>query len=223
VVGVTSRSLHHLGANPESIQQKAALTPQPIWKFWWKEESLASVRIRNPDRPSRNLVSTPTTLSRVPLPTETHRARRTLKKQRHQMRTLVFTDVIKNSCEWEIETYSQIPPQYLHVTLAAVAITHAGRSKDSTSVSIGIVCLTLALRKQASQNWHPKPQLQRIVYLLLSAWLLARDQYACNNWPTWRNLWGGGWGGRCFLLPNKFWDGLTCYCNTASRLGDKNT
>jgi hypothetical protein len=62
----TSRPLYHLESAPISTEQEPGWAPAADWTFWWREKFLTAARIGIPDGPARGLVTTLTTLYRLP-------------------------------------------------------------------------------------------------------------------------------------------------------------
>jgi len=65
-VNFRSRPLYHLESAPIPTEQEPGWAPAPVWTFWWREKSLTAARIGIPDGSTRDLVTTMTTLSRLP-------------------------------------------------------------------------------------------------------------------------------------------------------------
>jgi hypothetical protein len=67
VVNCTLRSLYARKVTSVPIGMETRWSPEPIWVLRSKEKSLSAAGIRTPDRPTRSLVITTTTLSQLRL------------------------------------------------------------------------------------------------------------------------------------------------------------
>jgi hypothetical protein len=52
--------------HPVAIEWEADWWPERVWAFWRGQKSVATAGVRNQDRPARNIVTVPTSFSRVP-------------------------------------------------------------------------------------------------------------------------------------------------------------